>query len=383
MTLRVFEKGEIKMSEQLKIKSVPFVDLKAQHKAVAAEVEVAIADVIKNTAFILGPAVSRLEKAFANYCGAKYAVGVGSGTAALEVALRAFDIGAGDEVITVANTFIATALGISYAGAKPVLVDINPQTYLIDIEKLEQAITDKTKAIIPVHLYGQTVDMDPIMELARQHNLIVIEDACQAHGAKYKGKMAGGLGHAAAFSFYPSKNLGAYGDAGMVVTNDEKAMENMRLFANIGQNKKYHHAIKGYNHRLDNLQASILEVKLDKLDEWNASRRQSAALYNQLLDGSQIEIPVEANGCEHVYHLYVIQTNRRDELQVHLNDSGVSTGIHYPIPIHLQPAYKDLGYGQGDFPNTEKTCERIISLPMYPGISNEAILHIAEVIKNF
>ncbi len=362
--------------------NVPFVDLKSQHLSIANEVDEAISSVMQRTAFILGPEVSRFEKAFAKYCEADFAIGVGSGTAALELALRAFDIGPGDEVITAANTFIATALAISSVGATPVLVDVDAQNYLINVNEIEKAVTKKTKAIIPVHLYGQPVDMDLVLEVASAHNLIVIEDACQAHGAKFNGKRVGGLGHAAAFSFYPAKNLGAYGDAGMVVTNNPKAADMVRVFRDVGQSKKYHHPIKGYNHRLDNLQAAILEVKLDKLDEWNASRRQAAVLYNQLLDGSQVEIPIEAPGREHVYHLYVIQTNHRDELQALLKESGVSTGIHYPIPIHLQPAYDELGFGQGDFPITEKISGRILSLPMYPGIPKESILHTAETIIN-
>jgi dTDP-4-amino-4,6-dideoxygalactose transaminase len=363
--------------------NVPFVDLKTQHQSISDEIDSAIADILNNTSFILGEAVRTFEKDFAQYCGVQYAIGVDSGTSAIELALRAYDIGAGDEVITVANTFIATALAISYTGAIPVLIDIDPQTYNMDIGTLEKAITKRTKAIIPVHLYGQPADMDPILEIAQQHELIVIEDACQAHGAKYKGKRVGSLGHAAAFSFYPAKNLGAYGDGGMVITNDEAVASLIQKFRDYGQSEKYHHVIKGYNRRLDALQAAVLRVKLKYLDKWNAARRRHAKQYSELLDQSWVILPWEADYAESVYHLYVIRVKNRDDLRKYLHDKGVSTGIHYPVPIHLQPAYWDLGYEKGSFPITEEYANQILSLPMYAELKNKQIEVVTETICDY
>lgn len=362
---------------------IPFVDLSAQYTAIEAEVNQAIGDVLRRTDFILGQSVEGFEQEFAAFCDTAYAVSVDSGTSALELALRAYDIGPGDEVITVANTFIATVLAISYAGATPVLVDINPETYTIEVNQLEQAITPRTKAIMPVHLYGQPADMDPILEIARQHNLMVIEDACQAHGACYKGRRAGSLGHAAAFSFYPAKNLGAYGDGGMVVTNDERVDSAIRMLRNYGQRQKYHHILRGYNRRLDTLQAAVLRVKLPYLDAWNAARRQHAFLYRQLLADCHLALPSEAGYAESVWHLYVIRSPDRDALQTHLTAHGIATGIHYPVPIHLQPAYQDLGYREGAFPITEQYAGEILSLPMYPELTSEAITRVAELMKEF
>jgi dTDP-4-amino-4,6-dideoxygalactose transaminase len=302
-----------------------------------------------------------------------YGVGVDSGTSALELALRAYEIGPGDEVITAANTFIATVLAISYTGATPVLVDIDPESYNLDPARVEQVITSRTKAIVPVHLYGQPADMDPIVEIARRHHLVVIEDAAQAHGARYKGRRAGSLGDAAAFSFYPAKNLGAYGDGGMVVTNDSKIADSLRMLRNYGQSKKYHHQLKGFNRRLDTLQASVLRVKLKYIDQWNAARRRHARLYNKGLNESGLILPIEAEGSDSVFHLYVVRTDQREQLQRGLQQEGISTGIHYPIPIHLQPAYEDLGYQRGDFPITEQFAEQILSLPMYPELPGSAI----------
>ena len=363
-----------------KVIPIPFVDLKSQYAAIADEINPAVLDVMQRGAFILGPEVSAFEVAFAAYCQARFAVGVDSGTSALELALRVYDIGPGDQVITAANTFIATALAVSYTGATPVLVDIAPGTYTIDVEAIEKAITRQTKAIIPVHLYGHPVDMDPLLELARQHNLIVIEDACQAHGARYKGKRVGGIGHAAAFSFYPAKNLGCYGDGGMVVTNDEGVYEKIRVLRDVGQKKKYHHEVKGYNHRLDNLQAAILGVKLNYLDEWNAARRKHAAYYNHLLQGSSAITPQEADFADAVYHLYVVRVQNRDIVIEQLKALGIGTGIHYPIPIHLQPAYQELGHRRGDFPVTEEAADQILSLPMFPELTQEMIEYVANAI---
>jgi len=362
---------------------VPFVDLAAQYATIGADVNGAISKVLSRADFILGQDVTLFESEFAAFCETKYAVGVDSGTSALEMALMAYGIGRGDEVITTANTFIATTLAISYIGATPVLVDIDPQTYMMDPALLENAITSHTKAIMPVHLYGHPVDMDPVLEIAERHNLVVIEDASQAHGARYKGRRVGSLGHAAAFSLYPGKNLGAYGDAGIVVTNDEKTVETLRLLRNYGSVKKYHHMLRGYNRRLDTLQAAILRVKLERIDAWNAARRQHAQQYNQLLKDSPLALPLVADFAEPVYHLYVVRTQDRDALQAHLQERGVSTVIHYPIPIHLQPAYRDLGYARGDFPITEGYAEQILSLPMYPELTPDAIEYVTGTIEDF
>lgn len=363
--------------------NVPFVDLRAQYQSLAAEVQQAISVVLERGDFVLGREVSLFEEEFAAYCEAEYAVGVDSGTSALELALRAFDIGPGDEVITAANTFIATAFAVSYTGATPVLVDVDPQTYTIDVSLLESAITDRTRAIIPIHLYGHPAEMDPIMEMARRYRLVVIEDACQAHGAKYKGKRVGSLGHAAAFSFYPAKNLGAYGDGGMVVTNDERVAGSLRVLRNYGQREKYHHMVQGYNHRLDTLQAAVLWVKLKHLDAWNAARRQHAKQYRELLACSPVVLPAEASYAEAVYHLYVIRVQDRDGLRVYLQERGVATGIHYPIPIHLQPSYRALGYKKGSFPVTERYAEQILSLPMCAELTPASIEYVAQAIRTF
>jgi dTDP-4-amino-4,6-dideoxygalactose transaminase len=370
------------MAMHAKQPPVPFVDLKAQYPAIASEIDQAVASVIQSTDFILGREVTLFEEEFAEYCETKYAVGVDSGTSALELALRAYDIGAGDEVITAANTFIASALAISHAGAKPVLVDIDPYTYTIDVAGIAKAITSRTKAILPVHLYGHPAHMDPIRQLAEKYGLIVIEDACQAHGARYKGERAGSLGHAAAFSFYPGKNLGAFGDGGMVVTNDPNIAKRLEMLRNYGQKEKYHHQFRGYNRRLDTLQAAILRVKLKYLEKWNAARRWNAKLYHESLEGSGVITPQEGAGAESVWHLYVIRTENRDMLRDKLVSRGISPGIHYPVPIHLQPAYKDLGHQRGDFPITEAHAQRILSLPMYAELSSEAIQHVARTIRS-
>lgn len=363
--------------------NVPFVDLGVQYRAISAEIDDAITKVIQEADFILGREVRLFEEEFAEFCDASYAVGVDSGTSALELALRAFDIGPGDEVITAANSFIASALGISHAGAKPVLVDVDPYTYTLDVTALERAITRRTKAIIPVHLYGHPAHMAPIRQLADKHGLVVIEDACQAHGARYKGKRAGSLGHAAAFSFYPGKNLGAYGDGGAVVTKDKKIASRLEMLRNYGQKEKYKHLFRGYNRRLDTMQAAIIRVKLKYLEKWNAARRWNAKLYQKHLEGSGVVIPGEAPGAESVWHLYVIRTEQRDALKDHLVSKGISASIHYPIPIHLQPAYQDLGYKRGDFPVTEAYADRILSLPMYAELTDNQIEYISGAIAVF
>jgi dTDP-4-amino-4,6-dideoxygalactose transaminase len=362
---------------------VPFVDLAAQYCTISAEINEAVSKVIRETDFILGREVHLFEEEFASFCQANCAIGVDSGTSALELALRAYEIGPGDEVITAANSFIASALAISHAGATPVLVDVNADTYTIDVGAIEKAITPRTKAIIPVHLYGHPADMDPILQLAQRHGLIVIEDACQAHGARYKGKRAGSLGHAAAFSFYPGKNLGAYGDGGMVVTNDYTVAKRLEMLRNYGQREKYQHMFRGYNRRLDTLQAAVLRVKLKHLDEWNDARRQHAKSYRRLLEQSGIVAPHVVANSESVWHLYVIRVDQRDALKEHLASRGISVGIHYPIPIHLQPAYRDLSYRQGDFPVTEEYARRILSLPMYAELTPESVSRVAEAASEF
>lgn len=365
------------------MQQVPFVDLKAQYQTIKDEIDTAITEVLTNTNFILGQAVADFESDFAAYCGTHFAIGVDSGLSALELVLRAYGIGPGDEVITAANTFIATALAISSVGATPILVDIDPATYLLDVVRVECAIGPYTKAIMPVHLYGHVADMDPITELAHRHNLKVIEDASQAHGARYKGRRVGGLGDAAAFSLYPAKNLGAYGDAGIIVTDDAEVAEQVRLLRNYGSIQKYHHEVAGFNRRLDTLHAAVLRVKLQKLDQWNTARRCHANRYRKLLDGCGIGFPTESQHEEAVYHLFVIEVDARDELQRHLTTRGISSVIHYPIPLHLQPAYQHLGYSKGDFPITERTCERILSLPIYPELSDTQIDHVVQAVHSF
>jgi len=363
--------------------NIAFVDLKTQYASIKEEVDAAIASVLQRTNFILGDDVQKMEEDFASFSEAKFGVGVDSGTSALEMALRAYNIGSGDEVITAANTFIATTLAISYVGAKVVLVDIDPDTYNIDVTKIEDAITERTRAIMPVHLYGQPSDMDPILEIAKKHNLIVIEDAAQAHGATYKGKRTGSIGHAAGFSFYPGKNLGAYGDGGMVTTNDDEVYKTLNLLRNYGQTKKYHHEIQGFNRRLDTIQAAILNVKMKYIEEWNNARRRHAKLYNELLEELPVTAPVEAEFAKSVWHLYVIRVEKRDELRDYLGEHGISAGMHYPVPIHLQPAYKELGYKEGNFPITERYAKEILSLPMFPELTPEAIHYVVDTMRNF
>lgn len=345
---------------------VPLVDLAAQYAAIRPEVDQAIQAVLDATDFIMGPAVKRFEAAFAAYCGAAHCVGVASGTAALELALRAVGAGPGDEVITVAHTFIATAEAITAVGARPVFVDIDPCTCNMDPAQLDAAITPATRALLPVHIYGQPADMTAIRAIAAAHGLPVIEDAAQAHGATWEGVTAGGLGSAACFSFYPGKNLGAYGDAGAVVTNDAAIAEQVRLLRNHGRRSKYLHEVKGYGERLDTLQAAVLEAKLPHLPAWTAARRRLAARYDALLADLPVARPVVAASAEPVWHLYVVRTGQRDALLEHLNRAGIGAGVHYPVPLHLQPAYADLGYQAGALPVTETVAATCLSLPLYP-----------------
>ena len=372
---------DIAMDGRHPVRSVPFVDLAVQYAAIEAEVDEASRRVLRKGDYILGHEVDNFEQEFAAYCESRYAVGLDSGTSALELALRAFEVGPDDEVITVANTFIATALAISYTGATPVLVDADPETATIDVGRIERAITERTKAIIPVHLYGQPADMDPIVELARWRELVVIEDACQAHGALYKGKRVGSLGDAAAFSFYPAKNLGAFGDGGAVTTNDERVADALRMLRNYGQREKYHHLLRGFNRRLDTLQAAVLRVKLRYLDDWNAARGRHAKLYTRILAGSGVATPVVAEYASSVWHLYVVQAEDRAGLKAHLEERGIATGIHYPIPVHLQPAYADLGHAAGDFPVAERQAEQILSLPMYAELTPEVLQYVVAAVR--
>jgi dTDP-4-amino-4,6-dideoxygalactose transaminase len=331
----------------------------------------------------LGQNVKAFEKEFAAFCGAKHALGVANGTEALMLALRACDVGEGDEVITAANTFIATAEAVTSTGAQVVFADVNPDTYNIEVSEIEHRITPKTKAIIPVHLYGQPADMDPINEIARKHGLRVIEDAAQAHGAEYNGRRAGNLGEVACFSFYPGKNLGAYGDSGAVVTNDPEIARKIGMLRNHGRAEKHEHQMEGLNSRMDEIQGAVLRVKLRHLSDWNDLRRTKAELYNRLLEDVDVTVPVAADNVQHVYHLYVIRTTKRNALRTHLGDNGISTGIHYPRPLHLQPAYRHLNHSEGDFPISEAYSRQILSLPMCPELSEEGIERVCSEIKVF
>jgi dTDP-4-amino-4,6-dideoxygalactose transaminase len=361
---------------------VPFVDLQAQYQSIKTEVDRAVARVIENASFILGREVEAFEAAFAEYVGARFCIGLNSGTAAIQLAVMACGLGAGDEVIVPANTFFATAEGVSTANATPVFVDADEASYNIDAARIEAAITERTRAIMPVHLYGQAADMDAVFDIAERHNLVVIEDAAQAHGTRYKGRRVGALGRAGCFSFYPGKNLGAYGEGGAVVTNDEEVARRVRLLRDHGSERKYHHEIVGYNYRLEGIQGAVLNVKLPYLDKWNQLRRRHAALYNELLSESGLTLPREMPYSEHIYHLYVVQTDAREALQKCLSEKGVQTGIHYPIPIHLQRAYSSLGHKVGDFPEAERQASRVLSLPMFPELTENQIMHVAETIQD-
>ena len=358
---------------------VPFVDLQAQHAPLSEAIERTLRELIARCDFVMGAAVEHFESEYAAYVGTRHAIGVGTGLSAIELALRAFGVGPGDEVITPANTFIATVLAIMAVGAKPVFADMDAATYGIDARAIGAAVTSRTKAIVPVHLYGQPVDLDAVVAVARRHNLVLIEDAAQAHGARYKGRRAGGFGHAAAFSFYPSKNLGALGDGGMITTSDDRAADKLRLLRNYGQRVKYHHAIAGTNSRLDTLQAAVLSIKLPHLDGWNAARRAHADAYTARL-GAHVTTPVAAADVEHIYHLYVIQTPEREALEQRLEARQIHTGIHYPVPAHLQEACVSLGYKAGDFPVTEAAAGRILSLPMFAELTDAQIDYVAEVV---
>jgi len=360
--------------------------LQAQYQSIEEEVVPAVMRVLERCDFILGGAVSELEKGFAQYVGASQCIAVASGTDALYLAVRAVGIGVGDEVLIPANTFIATAIAVSETGAKPVLVDICPDTYNMDPEQLESRLTGNTKAIIPVHLYGQPAAMDPILAFAEKHGLAVIEDACQAHGAVYKGNKCGSIGIAGCFSFYPGKNLGAYGDAGAITSSDSAFIEQATLLRNYGQKVKGEHMTRGINSRLDTIQATVLNTKLKHIEKWTDGRRKNALLYEKYLgDVAEITLPGfdKEDDRSHVFHLYVIRAKRRDELNAFLREQGVFCGIHYPVPIHLTGAYEDLGHDNGDFPVTETAAREILSLPMYAELTEEQVRHVADSIKQF
>jgi dTDP-4-amino-4,6-dideoxygalactose transaminase len=363
---------------------VPFLDLKLQYQNLKQDIVPSVLATMESAQFILGKAVEDFEKRFATAHGMKHCIAVGTGTDALHLILWARNIGPGDEVITVSHTFIATAEAISLTGAKPVFVDVDPVTYTMDPEQLRRAITPRTKAVIPVHLYGQPAPMDAIMAIAREHNLLVIEDACQAHLAQWDGKFVGQFGHAAAFSFYPGKNLGAYGEAGGITTNDDALALEIRQLRDHGQTKKYHHRRWGHNYRMDGIQGAVLGVKLPHLDGWTEARRRHARVYGERLQGiGDLLVPVQSPRARHVYHLYVVQTGSRDALQNHLQAKGIGTGLHYPIPLHLQDAYRDLGYRQGQFPVTEQVASRGLSLPMFAELTDDQISYVTQAVREF
>ena len=361
---------------------IPLVDLKAQYKLLKPEIAAAIELVLDSGQFVLGDQVLAFEQEFAHYVGAAEGIGVNTGTSALHLALLAAGIGPGDEVITVPFTFVATVAAIGYTGARAVFVDIDPLSYTMDVTQLEQAITPRTKAIVPVHLYGHAADMDPILEVAKRHGLTVIEDACQAHGAEYKGHRVGSIGRMGCFSFYPGKNLGACGEGGMVVTNDPECAKKIRMLRDWGADRKYHHVIKGFNYRMEGLQGSILRVKLRHLDDWTEARRAHARGYNELLADTDLITPTERPWARHVYHVYAVRTREREVLQRTMNANGVGTGIHYPIPVHLQPAHADLGYQAGQFPHSERAADEVLSLPMYPEMSRTQREMVGAAMRN-
>jgi dTDP-4-amino-4,6-dideoxygalactose transaminase len=365
---------------------IPLVDLKAQYRTIREEVRAAMDDVLENMQLNLGPNVQAFDREFAAFCGAKHAIGVGSGTDALQLAIRALGISAGDEVITVSHTFFATVEAILYSGARPILVDVDERTFNMDLAAAVQAITPRTKAIMPVHLYGRTVDMKPLLALARDKGLQIIEDACQAHGAMLDtGAKAGASGRVSAFSFYCSKNLGAYGEAGSITTNDDSLATELRSLREHGQSTRYYHPVIGYNARLDELQAAILRIKLRKLPEWNARRLAIARRYNGHLADSGVVVPEIPEGGRHVFHCYVVRVpgGKRDDLRTYLSDRGIGTGVHYPVPIHLQEASAFLGYRQGDFPVTERLAGEVVSLPMYAELTDAQVDTVASAVTGF
>ena len=361
---------------------VPFLDLKAQYRSIKPEIDATVAGVLENCQFVLGPEVSGFEQDFAAYCGTSECIAVNSGTSALHLALLAAGVGPGDEVITVPFTFVASIAAILYANARPILVDIDPRSFTMDAKSLESAITPRTKAIMPVHLYGQPADMDPIMEIARRRGLVVIEDAAQAHGAKYKGRPVGSIGDIGCFSFYPTKNLGAYGEGGAVTTNNPEYGQTIRQLRDWGQAHKYYHVLRGYNYRMEGFQGAILRVKLRHLEKWTEARRAIAGKYNQLLADAGVVTPQEMPWARHVFHVYTLRTEDRDSLQAALQAEGIQTAVHYAVPAHLQPAYADLGYSRGDLPQSEKAAKEVLSLPLYPEMTDSQIRSVSEALTS-
>src|SRR6476659_5037598 len=362
------------------METVPYLDLRAQSLPLRSEVLKALEEICESTSFAQGPATSKFEGEFAGYCGVDHCVSLNSGTSALHLALRCLDVGPGVEVVTVSMTFIATAWAISYVGATPVFVDIDPVRRTLNPDNLEAAITSRTKAIIPVHLYGMPAEMDRIMAIAERHGLPVIEDAAQAHGARYRGKRVGQFGQVACFSFYPGKNLGAYGEGGALITNDASIARRARSLRDHAQSQKYLHDEIGYNYRMDSFQAAVLSIKLKHLDEWNAARTDCARQYTELLKNSSYKLPAHMSDSECVWHCYVIETAERDRVRAALQDVGIQSAVHYPVPIHLQKAYAHLGYRSGDLPVTEALCEHCLSLPIYPELSKEKISRVASAL---
>ena len=366
--------------------AVPITDLKLQYGMIKEEIDAAIAGILDSSAFILGPAVAAFETNYAEYCGVSHCVGVSNGTDALALALKALDIGAGDEVITTPHTFGATIEAICEVGARPVFVDIKEELYTLDTAQVAERVTERTRAVIPVHMYGQTADMDPLLALAAEHGFAIIEDAAQAQGARYNGKRAGSMGDAGCFSFYPGKNLGAYGDAGGITCSNDDLNTRLRRLRNHGMTPgaKFLYSEIGYNHRMDGMQGAILDVKLRHLDDWNQRRRSAAVRYNEgLADLDMLRLPVEADYAQHVYHLYVIRAPRRDELAATLSQAGIQTAVHYPHALHLTPAYRFLGHGEGSFPLCEGICDEILSLPMFPELKHDQLDHVVEQIHQF
>lgn len=367
-------------------RSVPMNDLKVQYQQIKGEIDAGLAQVLDSCAFILGPAVAGFEEAYAAYCGVSHCIGVSNGTDALVLALRAAGVGEGDEVITTPHTFGATAEAIRLLGARPVFVDIEDEYFTLDVTQIEGKITERTRAIVPVHIYGHTADMDPLLEIAARRDLVVIEDAAQSQGARYRDHLAGSMGLAGCFSFYPGKNLGAYGDAGGVTTSDDAVAATVRGLRNHGQDskKKFWYNDLGYNHRMDGFQGAVLGVKLPHLDAWNSRRRAIADRYRTGLGGlSQVRVPTEADWAHHVYHLFVVRVPDRDALAAGLKEKGVQTAVQYPVPLHLTPAYGDLGYGAGDLPVCERACEQIISLPIYPDLDDDGVDYVVEQVRAF
>ena len=359
---------------------VPYADLKSQYRSIKAEIDAAVLRVLDSSQFILGDEVTAFERDFAAYTGTRETVALNSGTSALHLALLAAGVRPGDEVITVPFTFVATAAAIIYAGAKPVFVDIDPVTYCMDPAAIERAMTPRTRAIMPVHLYGHPADMDGILEVAARHGVTVIEDAAQAHGARYKDRACGSMGQLAGFSFYPGKNLGAYGEGGAAVTNDPEFARTMRLLRSWGEERRYEHVLQGFNYRMDGIQGAILRVKLRHLEAWTEARRARAADYRNAFAGSDVVVPVEKPGCRHVYHVYAVRLRNRDLTRKQLQAKGIQTGVHYPIPVHLQPAYSDLGYKAGDFPVAERIASEVLSLPMFPEMTTEQVAEVADAV---